>query len=219
MLDCLAQPDPAGVRAYPYPGPRSEQQVGDVLVHSGNPGRVDLHDVKRSGLQQLLEYHPVGNVLAGCDRDRGDRAADLRHGQDVIRERGLFHPCEIELGELPDPPDRLAGAPDLIRVYRDQVIRTADLPGQRKAPHIVLDAAAHLELDLAESFADGLAEQSGQVIVGIAEPARRSRVGRIAAGCQLQDPRGLALCAALQHIQCLGRSDRVLQVPEVDQRH
>jgi hypothetical protein len=74
VLDDLAQADTAGVWADPDTVLGRQQEDGDVLVHPADPAGVDLRDVDRVGLEQLLEDDAVLDVLARCDGDRRDRA-------------------------------------------------------------------------------------------------------------------------------------------------
>src|SRR6185437_10711784 len=64
VLDHLAQPDAAGVRADGHPVLRGEQQDRDVLVDARDPAGVDVQHVGRARLEQLLEDHPVRDAIA-----------------------------------------------------------------------------------------------------------------------------------------------------------
>ena len=55
VLHRLAQPDPAGVRTHRHAELGREQDVRDVLVDARDPAGIDLHDIDRIGLEQLLE--------------------------------------------------------------------------------------------------------------------------------------------------------------------
>jgi hypothetical protein len=50
VLDVLAEPDAAGVRADRHPELRGQQQLGEDLVDPADPAGVDLHDADRVGL-------------------------------------------------------------------------------------------------------------------------------------------------------------------------
>ena len=67
VLDELAQPDAAGVRADGDAELGRQQQHRDDLVDPGEPAGVDLADADRLRLQQLLEDHAVLRVLPGRD--------------------------------------------------------------------------------------------------------------------------------------------------------
>src|SRR3954447_16544229 len=80
VLDVLAQPDSPGVRAdgdAELPGHQYDRQA---LVHAAQAAGVDLAELDRPGLQELLEDNPVRAVLPGRDADaeRVDRAGDRR---------------------------------------------------------------------------------------------------------------------------------------------
>ena len=67
MLGVLAQPDAAGVRADRHAELRGQQQHRQHLVDAAEPAAVELADVDRVELQQLLEHDAVLDVLAGRD--------------------------------------------------------------------------------------------------------------------------------------------------------
>ena len=92
MLDVLAQPDTAGVGANGDVELRREEKDRDRLVDATDATGVELADVDRLGLEELLEHHPVLDVLAGRDADRGDVAADARVAEHVVRARRFLDP-------------------------------------------------------------------------------------------------------------------------------
>ena len=87
MLHHLAQADAAGVRAHRHAELGRQEQDGEVLVHAADPAGVDLDDVDRLGLQQLLEDHTVLHVLAGCDRESGAPPRGSSDGRGCRRAR------------------------------------------------------------------------------------------------------------------------------------
>ena len=70
MLDELAEPDPAGVRADRHAELRREQEDGDHLVDAAQAAAVDLAEADRLRLEELLEHDAVVHVLAGGHADR-----------------------------------------------------------------------------------------------------------------------------------------------------
>ena len=72
------------------------QDHGEVLVDAAQPAAVDLAEADRLGLQQLLEDHAVGGVLAGRHADRRDRPGDRRVAQHVVRAGRLLDPPQVE---------------------------------------------------------------------------------------------------------------------------
>ena len=84
VLDHLAQADAAGVRAHRHAELRCEQDDREVLVDTADAAGVDLHDVDRLGLEQLLEDDPVLDVLAGRDADRVHRPTNRLMPEHVV---------------------------------------------------------------------------------------------------------------------------------------
>src|SRR5258708_6643636 len=70
VLHQLAQADSARVRADRDAELGGQQQDRDGLVDAPDPDRVELQDIDRLRLQELLAHHPVVHVLAGSDPDR-----------------------------------------------------------------------------------------------------------------------------------------------------
>jgi hypothetical protein len=85
VLNHLAQPDAAGVRAHRHPELRRQKQNGEVLRHPAHPARIDLDHVDGSGLQQLLEDHPVLHVFTRGQPDGSDRGPDAAMAEHVVR--------------------------------------------------------------------------------------------------------------------------------------
>ena len=194
MLDDLAEADAAGVRADRHAELGGQQQVGDVLVHPGDPAGVDLHDVDRAGLQQLLEHDRVGDMLAGGDLDRAARP-------------GGWPPCR---GRPPGAVGSSTQAGRNCASSRTQAMAVGTsqtwfasmampmsspdhLPGDRAPALVVLERRADLDLDLGEALGDGLRAQRRQPLVGVAEPARRrsSRPGSRPGAARRSARRGL----------------------------
>ena len=217
MLHDLAQAHAARVRADGDALVGGQQQDRDVLVDAGHAARVDLEDAQRLRVEELLEHDAALAVLAGRDRDRVDAALDLRVGQDVVRAGGLLDPVDVELREVVDPVDRLGHVPALVRVDGDGEALAADLAGDAQTSDVVLAVRAHLELDLAEALVDRLAAQAGQLLVAVAQPARRGRVGGVALRAQTGDALLAALRAAAQDLKRVLFRHDVGQVAEVDE--
>ena len=215
MLDQLAQPHSPGVRADRDVELRRQQQIGDVLVHPGHPGGVDLHHVDRPGLEQLLEDDPVVHGLAGGDLDRVDALADGGVGEDVVRAGRLLDPVGLEVLQLVDPVDRFLLLPALVGVDGDAYVRAHGLAGQAQAAAVVLDAAGHLELDHPEAGLDRLPGQAHELLVAVAQPSGGGGVCGVAVLLQLGDAVGLALLTARQDRCGILRGQGVADVGEV----
>lgn len=90
--DVLAQAHAAGVRADDDAELGGHEEDGEDLGDAGETAGVDLADVDRVGLQELLEDHAVVRVLAGCDADAVglQRLSDGCVPEDIIGCCGLF---------------------------------------------------------------------------------------------------------------------------------
>lgn len=177
VLDQFAQADPAGVRADGHAELGREKQDGEVLVDAGDTGGVDLQDVDGAGLEELLEDDTVLDVLAGGDLDGGDRLADGGVTEDVVGTGRLLDPVGLELGEGLGPGDRLVHVPALVGVDGDADVGADHRAGDPAAAYVVRQIGAHLQLDLPEPVGDGLGGEAGELLVAVAEPARRGGVG------------------------------------------
>ena len=71
----------------------SHEEHTEHLAHARKTTRIDLTDVYRLRLEQLLEQYPVVCVLARRDADSvsPERAPDRGMPKDVIRRRGLLN--------------------------------------------------------------------------------------------------------------------------------
>ena len=120
MLDVLAEADAAGVRADGDAVLGRHQHDREHLVHAADAAGVDLADVDRLRLEELLEDDAVLDDLPGRDPDRRDRLPDPRVTEDVVGARRLLDPPGVELREHAHRRDRLVHAPDLVRVHHQR---------------------------------------------------------------------------------------------------
>src|SRR4051794_20310815 len=100
--------------------------------------------------------------------------------EDVVGARRLLDPVRVERRERAYPAHRLADVPALVGVDGDADVRPAGLARDPQAADVVVEVRADLELDLLVPVREGLRAQAGQLFVGVPEPARGRRVGRIA---------------------------------------
>src|SRR5699024_4015727 len=101
------------------------------------------------------------------------------------------------------PGDRIAAFPALIGVHGDRIAIPHLLAGDAHAARIVLHIGADLELDHLEPLGPRLAQQAHQLLIVVAEPARRSGVSPDAACTQGGDPLGPARLGTSQDLQRL----------------
>ncbi len=170
MLDELAQPDAAGVRAHGHAELRGQQQVGEVLVDARDAAGVDLHDVDRLRLKELLEDHAIRHMLAGGDAQRADRAADRARAEDVVGAGRLLDPGRVEARQLADPRDRGRNVPDLVGVKRDPDAFTHRLTGDRTPPQVSSIRPPTLILTSSKPSSTACCAKLSQPRVLVAEP-------------------------------------------------
>ena len=223
MLHVLAQADAAGVRADRDAELRRHQDHREVLVHAAEAAAVDLAEVDRARLQQLLEDDAVRAVLAGRDADaeRPHRLRDRRVPEHVVRARRLLDP----------PRDETAPA----RATRSIASSTshcwfASIISVRSRPISSRTSATRrrsssgrpptFTLKCVQPSAIASRHSARIVVVGVAHPADRRRVGRIARAQQLRLAIALS-CAAWRSrsLDRFVRRQRVGDVAEVDARH
>ena len=85
VLGVLAQAYSAGVGTHRFPELGCHDHDGEVLVQASHAGRVDLDDIDRLGLEELLEKDSVLAAFPGGDLDGSDAIADLLVSEDVVR--------------------------------------------------------------------------------------------------------------------------------------
>src|SRR6266542_1371810 len=144
---------------------RGHQHDGEVLVHAAEPAAVDLAEVDRFGLQQLLEDDAVLRVLAGGHADRAYGVPYRRMSQHVVRARRLLDPPRIELRERLDAIDRLVDVPTLVRVDHQPVLRADLFTHQADARRIVPRRGAHFDLEMRPALRQRLAAQMTDLLV------------------------------------------------------
>ena len=217
VLDELAQPDAAGVRADRHAELGREEQVGQVLVNPGDPAGVDLHHIDRPGLEQLLEDDPVGHVLAGRHPDGLDALPDRGGAEDVPGAGRLLDPGRAQLGQLAHPGDSGRHVPHLVGVDGDADLLAHRRAGQGQAPPIVGELGAHLEFHLGEPVVNRLRAEPRELVVGVAEPAGCRGIGRVTVPLQRPGAFRPASLSPFQQVQRLVGSEGVSEVAEVDE--
>ena len=148
VLHVLAQADAAGVRADGHLELGGEEEDGEHLVDAAEPAAVDLRNVDRVGLEELLEHHPVVAVLAGRDPDRPHRLGDTSVPEDVVGARRLLDPPRFGVGQGVDPVDGLIDVPHLVGVDEQAAVRAELLAQDPCAAHIVVEVAPDLDLQV-----------------------------------------------------------------------
>ena len=135
VLHVLAQPHAAGVRADRHAELGGHQQHGDHLVDAAQAAAVDLAEVDRTRLEQLLEHDAVLHVLAGRNANRRDCLAYALVSEHVVGAGRLFDPPWVDLAQDLHGGDRLVHSPHLVGVEHETELRPdrgAQQPGAAK---------------------------------------------------------------------------------------
>ena len=188
MLHVLTQADAAGMRADRHPEVRRQQQNRDHLVDTAKAACVDLAKAHGPGLKELLEHHPVMDVLSGSHPDRGDLTGDRRVPEHIVRAGRLFDPQRRELRQTAHVADGLVNIPDLISVEEQVPVGAEFRMQQRGAAEVVVNVGANLQLEVPPAASDSLPRQGTQLVVVIPKPASRGAVSRDAIGEHLSLP-------------------------------
>ena len=98
-------------------------------------------------------------------------------------------------------------------------MRPQHLARDAHAANIILEIAPDLQLDMGEAGVDRLLAKATQLVVVVAEPARRGGVAGIAVLLELADARRLARLLRRQQGKRLVRRDTVGEVAEIDAAH
>ena len=163
MLHVLAQADAARMRTHRHAELRGHQQHDEHFVQTAETATVDLTEIDRLRLQQLLEDHAILAMLAGRDADhRREAPADRGVAEDVVGARRLFDPPRIELRETAHVRDRFIDFPDLIRVHHQLAVGADFLAQNARAPHIFVEIAADLLLEMRPALPRRLRARGGE---------------------------------------------------------
>ena len=146
MLHQLAQPNSTGVRTHRHTELRCHQYHGEVLVDAAKTAAVDLTKADRIRLQQLLEQHAIGAMLARGHAHRRHRARD----HVLIRHPGssALDPQQVEFRQGADLIDGFIDIPALVGVDHQRAIRADGFAHETNALVIVFGTRAHLDLEV-----------------------------------------------------------------------
>ena len=183
VLDELAQPDAAGVRADRHAELRRQQQDRDDLVDAAQPAGVDLADVRsRRPARNCLNMTRLWTCSPVATRIGATAAGDRRVAQDVVGARSAPRSStgrtarsrsihvdrrrrRPSAGWRPPP----ASGPGPISSRRIAARRTSS---STSAPTFILNRV--------QPSASASRAEPPDLVVVVAEPADRGRVGRIA---------------------------------------
>ena len=133
-----------------------------------------------SACMSCLKITRFWHVLAGRDADRRDRRGDRGVAQHVVGAgRLLDPPAARTAASALHPLDRLVDVPDLVGVHHQLPVRADLLADDRaRGGRRPRGRAPTLILKCVQPVGDRLAAEPADLLVGVAEPARRGRVGR-----------------------------------------
>ena len=92
------------------------------LGNPRHPRAVDLHDLHRLRLHEVLKHDSVGNVLAQCNRDWLDRVGKRAVRPNIVRMRGFFYEVRGYVSKLLAHFQRTWKRPLLVGVEHDERI-------------------------------------------------------------------------------------------------
>ena len=201
VLDHLAQPDAARVRADRHAELGREQQDRDVLVDPGHPGGVDLDVRDRAELEQLFEDRRGSARARRSPPGSARRPRRSRRGR--ARRPGWSAPRPSTGRTAPAPASTRSrrrrpsagwrrwrcGCPARTPRGRCRIRRTSS---SRLAPT--------LSLIWRKPCVDRLLAQPAQLLVVVAEPAGRRGVGGVTPGSQVARPRSPGRRRALRRM-------------------
>src|SRR4029434_5965263 len=127
----------------------------------------DLTEANRARLEQLLEHDPVLTRLPCRDADRRHGLRNRRVTKDVGGARRLLDPPRIEWRELLRPSNRFVDVPLLVGVDHEPAVGANLLANDPQSADIVLQVAAHFDLEMGPPGGDALAAQSTDLLVWV----------------------------------------------------
>ncbi len=167
----------------------------------------------------LLEQDAVLAHLAAGDLDGRDAQLHGAVAFHVVGAGGLLDEPRLGEGQLAHPVYGLSDFPYLVGVEHQVPVRPQRFAGDRHAPDVGVQIAAHLELDVIEAAGQGFMAQAPQLGVVIAQPAGRGGVAGIALAFQRAYALRLAGFLPAQQDQRLLLRDAVGHVAEIQGAH
>ena len=169
------------------PGRLGERQELPGAVEAARLHQLDVEHAHRAEPDQRHRVLQGEEALVGHERER-DRLLDLGQAGDVVGRHRLLDGLDPELLQGPDPPDRLLGAPRLVRVHREPhgvADRLAD--GAHPLDVEAEGLETHPDLDDPEPLGDEAPRLGGRAIGGPVEHALRAEQFRQAPAAQPAD--------------------------------
>ncbi len=112
--------------------------------------------------------------------------------EDVIRIGWLFHPPQVQLGQLTRTGNGLLDAPPLVGIDHQFVVPPNLLAHQQSAPQIVLCVPSHLQFEAGPSIRQSSPAECTNLLIAEAVPANRGRISGVSLTAQQAQPFGFA---------------------------
>src|SRR5215469_7960906 len=126
---------------------RRQQKDRQRFAESAQAAVVELAEIDRTGLHQLLEDDAVGGMFAGRNTDWMNCAANGGMSEDIVGAGGLLDPQRMELRERAHQCDSLADIPRLVCIHHHKRVATNLLAHQRCATHVLIGVAPYFDLE------------------------------------------------------------------------
>ena len=137
----------------------------------------------------------------------------------VVGARGLLDPPRLVHAQPAHRRDRLLDVPDLIGVHHQHAVRAERAANQPCAPVVGVEVGADLHLHVREARISRFEHERFDLVIPVAEPARRRRVRRVARGDDFALPLDGPRTRGAQDADGLLRRQGIRDVPEVDAAH
>src|SRR5215472_10809194 len=147
VLGVLAEAETTRVRTDRNVEFRRQQKNRERFAESAEATVVELAEIDRTGLHQLLEDDAVGTMFAGRHPDWMNRVANRGMTENIVGAGGLFDPQWMELRERAHQGDGLADIPRLVRIHHHKSLAANFLAHQRRATHIFIGVAPYFDLE------------------------------------------------------------------------
>jgi len=130
-----------------------EEAHSEELAHARNSRAVDLDERQRIGFHEVLEQHPICDVLAGGNLERADGTRQLHMGLDVIRVCRFFDPVRAEFSEFATNAKSIWERPVLVRIEHQRAFIADQIAQHSRATQVpTFFGRADLKLERGEAL-------------------------------------------------------------------
>ena len=150
---------------------RSHQQNRQILVHATDAATVDLTEINRTRLHELLEHDAVLAVFTGRDFNRAYCIAYDRVAQYVVGARGFFNPVGIIFRQFKHPANGIVHIPELVGVHHQKIVRTDLFADDCGAAFVLFEIAPDFHLECGPPFRESFLTEPTNLLIRIAQPS------------------------------------------------